>query len=167
MVSAILLMQDLFGGGLLSAYAPPASNASMYGHQRAHAQPGVYQQPQPQPQPSFQYGEPPGGGQLASGYLQAQPAGPPALVHGTSVGGYGGHSSAGLAFDGPVRQRSHSDNSGTGQLITASCTFKCCTSVAAQSWSRCHAYASLPSLLLVDSTFQHNCCAPAAGFGAM
>lgn len=110
---------DLFGGGLLSAYAPPASNASMYGHQRAHAQPGVYQQPQPQPQPSFQYGEPPGGGQLASGYLQAQPAGPPALVHGTSVGGYGGHSSAGLAFDGPVRQRSHSDNSGTGNVKIA------------------------------------------------
>ena len=107
-------MQDLFGDGLLSSYAPPASNAGMYGHQRAHTQPGLYQQPQTQP--GFQYGQPTGGGQLASGYMQAQPGRPPALPHGASVGGYGGPPSAGLAFDGPVRQRSHSDSSGTGQF---------------------------------------------------
>ena len=113
---ATLVMQDLFGDGLLSSYAPPASNASMYGQQRGHTQPGLYQQPQPQSQPGFQYGQPSGVGQLASGYLQAQPARPPSLPHRASVGGYGGPPSAGLAFDGPVRQRSHSDGSGTGQL---------------------------------------------------
>ncbi|KAL3141069.1 hypothetical protein ABBQ38_003425 [Trebouxia sp. C0009 RCD-2024] len=109
---------DLFGDGLLSSYAPPASNASMYGHQRGHTQPGVYQQPQPHPQPGFQYGQPTGAGQLASGYLQPQPAGPPALSH-VSVSGYGAPPSAGLAFDGPVRQRSHSDNSGIGDVNSA------------------------------------------------
>ncbi|KAL3162547.1 hypothetical protein ABBQ32_010201 [Trebouxia sp. C0010 RCD-2024] len=110
---------DLFGDGLLSSYALPASNASMYGHQRAHTQPGVYQQPQPHPQPGFQYGQPTGAGQLASGYLQAQPGGPPVLPHGASVSGYAGPPSAGLAFDRPVRQRSHSDNSGIGHVNSA------------------------------------------------
>lgn len=119
MVVDTLVTQDLFGDGLLSSYAPPASNASMYGHQRGHTQPGVYQQPQPHPQPGFQYGQPTGAGQLASGYLQPQPAGPPALSH-VSVSGYGAPPSAGLAFDGPVRQRSHSDNSGIGQLTQSS-----------------------------------------------
>lgn len=132
MMSATLVMQDLFGDGLLSSYALPASNASMYGHQRAHTQPGVYQQPQPHPQPGFQYGQPTGAGQLASGYLQAQPGGPPVLPHGASVSGYAGPPSAGLAFDRPVRQRSHSDNSGIGQLTQSSIV-------------HCHQYYSVKS----------------------
>lgn len=102
----------------------------MYGQQRGP--PVGYQQPQPQPQPGFQYGQPTGYGQPPSGYPQgpsgypqAQPVRTPGLPHGTSFSGYGVTPSGpppptGLPFDGPVRQRSHSDNSGSGQL-TAKC----------------------------------------------
>lgn len=90
----------------------------MYGQQRG--QPGGYQQAQPQPQPSFQYGQSTAYGQPPSGYPHSQPVRPPGLPHGTSFSGYGVTPSGlppstGLAFDGPVRQRTHSDNSATGQ----------------------------------------------------
>lgn len=90
----------------------------MYGQQRG--QTGGYQQAQPQPQPSFQYGQPTGYGQPPSGYPQSQPVRTPGPPHDTSFSGYGvtpsgPPPSTGQAFDGPVRQRTHSDNSATGQ----------------------------------------------------
>ena len=132
MRSICRLLQDLFGDGLLSSYAAPASKAGMYGQQRGQA--GGYQQAQPQPQANFQYGQhigygqPTGYGQPPSGYPQLQPVG---LPHGPSFSGYGVPPSGplpstGLAFDGPVRQRTHSDNSATGQPTNSlvSCTLR-------------------------------------------
>ena len=144
------LLQDLFGDGLLSSYPAPASKAGMYGQQRG--QTGGYQQAQPQAQPSFQYGQPTGYGQPPgygqptaygqppSGYPQSQPVRPSGLPHGTSFSGYGvppsgpppsgPPSSTGLAFDGPVRQRTHSDNSATGQPTNSQVS---CTSLASSA----------------------------------
>ena len=142
-------MQDLFGDGLLSTYAPPPSIAGMYAQQRGQG--SGYNQPQPQPQPQAghqyagpnmppSYGQPPAGyGQPPAGYGQppagygrppagyptgyqhAQPARPQDLSHGASFSGQGlpppgPSSSSGTPFDGPFRQRSHSDNSATGQI---------------------------------------------------
>lgn len=105
---------DLFGDGLLSSYAAPPSIAGMYG------QPA---------RPAFQYGQAgayqhqPASFQQQSGpYQQPQPSRPPGLPHGMSFNGYGQGPPAGMpptgpsaAFDGPVRQRSHSDSTGTGE----------------------------------------------------
>ena len=140
MPSICQLLQDLFGVGLLSSYAAPASKAGMYGQQRG--QNGGYQQAQPQPQPSFQYGQPTGYSQPAAfgqpplGYPQSQPVRPPGLPHGTSFSGYGvtpsgPPPSTGLAFDGPVRQRTHSDNSTTGSATNDQVT--CTMDAAPQS----------------------------------
>jgi len=123
-----VLLQDLFGDGLLSSYAAPSSIAGMYGQQPArpafqYGQAGVYQH---QPA-SFQ--------QQSGPYQQPQPSRPPGLPHGMSFNGHGQGPSAGMlptgpspAFDGPVRQRSHSDATGTGVCV---CSVLC----AKLSWS--------------------------------
>ncbi|KAA6428472.1 MAG: hypothetical protein FRX49_01348, partial [Trebouxia sp. A1-2] len=97
------------------AFADPAESARMYGQQPAR--------------PAFQYGQAgayqhqPASFQQQSGpYQQPQPSRPPGLPHGMSFNGYGQGPPAGMpptgpsaAFDGPVRQRSHSDATGTGE----------------------------------------------------
>ena len=90
--------------------------------------------------PAFQYGQAagyqqqPASFQQQSGpyqqqsgpYQQPQPSRPPGLPHGMSFNGYGQGPPAGMpptgpsaAFDGPVRQGSHSDATGTGCALCA------------------------------------------------